>query len=141
VFSFFADARNLEAITPAFLHFAILPPVPDPMSAGSLIDYRLSLFGVPFRWRTLIEVWEPARRFVDVQLRGPYAEWHHTHVFEDAPGGTRILDRVRYRLPLGPLGRLAHPILVRRMLERIFDHRAAAVAARMTEPGPSPRAG
>jgi hypothetical protein len=128
VFSFFADARNLEAITPEFLHFEILPPAPVEMRAGTLIDYRLSLFGVPFRWRTRIEEWEPGRRFVDLQLRGPYALWHHTHAFEDADGGTRMTDRVRYRLPLGPLGELAHPVFVRRTLERIFDFRRDRIA-------------
>ena len=128
VFSFFADARNLEAITPEFLRFEILPPAPVEMRAGTLIDYRLSLFGVPFRWRTRIEEWEPGRRFVDLQLRGPYALWHHTHAFEDADGGTRMTDRVRYRLPLGPLGELAHPVFVRRTLERIFDFRRDRIA-------------
>ena len=128
VFAFFADARNLEAITPDFLRFEILPPVPARLEAGSLIDYRLSLFGIPFRWRTRIAAWEPGRRFVDVQLRGPYALWHHTHVFEDDPAGTRVSDRVEYRLPLGVLGAVAHPLWVRRTLERIFDHRRDRIA-------------
>src|SRR5512137_1582601 len=129
VFAFFGNARNLEAITPDFLHFEILPPVPARMSEGVIIDYRLSLFGVPFRWRTRIAAWVPGVRFVDVQERGPYALWHHTHTFEDVEGGTRVSDRVEYRLPLGPLGEAAHPILVRRTLERIFDHRRERVAA------------
>lgn len=129
VFAFFADARNLEAITPEFLRFSILPPVPVELSAGSRIHYRLSLFGVPFRWRTLIAEWNPGRGFVDVQERGPYALWHHTHTFSDAGGGTRVSDRVEYRLPLGPLGDIAHALVVRRTLERIFEHRAERVAA------------
>ena len=129
VFAFFAAARNLEAITPAFLRFRILPPVPEHLEAGSLIDYRLSLFGIPFRWRTRIAAWEPERRFVDVQLRGPYALWHHEHTFDDAEGGTRVGDRVEYRLPLGVLGEAAHALAVRRTLERIFDHRNARVAS------------
>src|SRR5512135_2403182 len=90
VFAFFAEARNLEAITPPFLRFEILPPVPEAIRPGALIDYRLRLFGLPFRWRTRIEGVEPEQRFVDVQLRGPYRLWHHTHTFEDAPGGTRV---------------------------------------------------
>jgi hypothetical protein len=139
VFAFFSDARNLEAITPDFLRFEILPPVPSEVRAGTLIDYRLSLFGVPLRWRTRIEEWEPGRRFVDLQLRGPYALWHHTHLFEDAEGGTRMTDRVRYRLPLGPLGEAAHPVFVRRTLERIFDHRRDRVAA-LLGPGAGARA-
>jgi ligand-binding SRPBCC domain-containing protein len=128
VFAFFANARNLEVITPDFLHFEILPPVPARMSEGVLIDYRLSLFRVPFRWRTRIAAWVPEVRFVDVQVRGPYERWHHTHAFEDAPGGTRVSDRVEYRLPLGALGEMAHPVFVRRTLERIFDHRQRRVA-------------
>jgi ligand-binding SRPBCC domain-containing protein len=129
VFAFFADARNLEAITPAFLSFEIIPPVPVSLDAGSRIDYRLSLFGIPFHWRTRIAAWIPGVRFVDVQEKGPYALWHHTHSFSDCEGGTRVADRVEYRLPLGPLGEVAHPIMVRRMLERIFDHRRDRVAA------------
>lgn len=129
VFSFFADPRNLEAITPAFLRFSILPPVPWSLDVDSRIDYRLSLFGVPFRWRTRIAAWVPGVRFVDVQERGPYALWHHTHTFADEGGGTRVSDRVEYQLPLGPLGEVAHPVLVRRTLARIFDHRQERVAA------------
>ena len=136
VFTFFADPRNLEAITPTFLHFSIFPPVPDFLDVESRIDYRLSLFGVPFRWRTRIAAWQPGVRFVDVQERGPYALWHHTHTFADVEGGTRVSDRVEYRLPLGPLGEVAHPLLVRQTLERIFDHRRDRVAALLGgEPG------
>jgi ligand-binding SRPBCC domain-containing protein len=123
VFAFFADARNLEAITPASLRFRILTPLPIEMRAGALIDYRLSLRGLPMRWRTRIDEWVPDRRFVDVQLSGPYRRWRHTHEFEDAPGGTRMRDTVEYQLPLGPLGDLAHALFVRREVEGIFDHR------------------
>ncbi len=136
VFAFFADARNLESITPDFLRFRILPPVPAAIDVGTRIDYRLSLFGVPFRWRTRIAAWQPGLRFVDVQERGPYALWHHTHTFADVEGGTQVHDRVEYRLPLGPLGEVAHPLLVRQTLERIFDHRRDRVAALLGgEPG------
>jgi ligand-binding SRPBCC domain-containing protein len=99
------------------------------MQPGALIDYRLKLHGLPVQWRTRIEVWEPPVRFVDVQVRGPYAAWEHTHSFE--PDGERavvIRDRVRYALPLGPFGRLAHAAIVKRDLERIFDYRQQAVA-------------
>jgi len=140
VFGFFADARNLQAITPEFLHFQILPPVPQALEAGSRIDYRLSLFGLPFRWRTRIAAWEPGLRFVDVQERGPYALWHHTHTFDDVEGGTRVTDQVDYRLPLGSLGEIFHPIMVRRLLERIFDHRRDRVAALLGAPPESQRA-
>jgi ligand-binding SRPBCC domain-containing protein len=131
-FAFYAEARNLEAITPAWLGFRVLTPGTITMQPGTLIDYRLRLHGVPLRWRTRIEVWEPPRRFVDVQVRGPYALWEHTHAF--APVGANaveIPDEVRYALPLGPLGRLAHALFVRRDLERIFDFRARAVAAQL----------
>ncbi len=129
VFAFFSEVRNLEAITPGFLRFQVLPPVPATLAVGTLIDYRLALFGVPFRWRTRIAAWEPDRRFVDVQLRGPYALWQHEHTFEHADGGTRIGDRVEYRLPLGALGETAHALAVRRVLERIFDYRRERVAS------------
>ena len=128
VFGFFADAANLEAITPPWLRFRIVTPKPIHMAAGTLIEYRLALHRIPIRWLTRIEVWEPGERFVDVQLRGPYRLWHHTHSFEARDGGTLVRDRVRYALPLGPLGELAHRALVRRDLERIFDFRHERVA-------------
>jgi len=132
VFPFFADAGNLEAITPPWLGFSIVTPRPIPMHAGTIIEYRLKLHGVPLRWLTQIEAWEPGVRFVDRQLRGPYALWHHTHEFEPVPGGgTLMRDTVRYALPLGPAGALAHALFVRRDLGRIFDFRAAEVARRM----------
>jgi len=128
VFAFFADAHNLERITPPTLRFRILSPDPIALEAGALIDYRLSLFGIPFRWRTRIEAFEPEVRFIDLQLRGPYRRWRHTHTFEDAPGGTLMRDRVEYQLPLGPLGGLMHAMLVRRQLGAIFDHRRVVIA-------------
>ncbi len=130
VFAFFADAHNLESITPGFLRFQVVTPRPIRMAVGALIDYRLSLYGVGFRWRTRIDAWEPGVAFVDVQLAGPYRVWRHTHRFEDAPGGTRVSDRVEYALPLGPLGDVAHALFVRRSLARIFDHRRETIAAR-----------
>lgn len=127
VFDFFSNAENLERITPKFLNFRMVTPTPIPMGVGTLIDYRLSLFGAPFGWRTLIEEWVPEERFVDTQLRGPYALWHHTHLFEDAPGGgTLMRDVVRYEAPLGPLGRVAERLFVDRTVERIFDFRREA---------------
>jgi ligand-binding SRPBCC domain-containing protein len=140
VFAFFADPRNLEALTPAFLHFSILAPAPTSLDVESRIDYRLSLFGVPFRWRTRIAAWQPGVRFVDVQERGPYALWHHTHTFADVGAATRVSDRVEYRLPLGPLGEAAHPLMVRRTLARIFDHRQERVATLLGEAPGSRRA-
>ena len=128
-FAFYADARNLEAITPPWLGFRVVTPDPIEMRPGALIDYRLKLHGIPVRWRTRIAAWEPPERFVDVQLSGPYALWEHTHRFEpDGEGAVVIRDRVRYALPLGPLGAAAHAAFVRRDLERIFDHRRVAVS-------------
>ncbi len=126
VFAFFADARNLERITPPLLRFRVLTSGPIEMRAGTLIEYRLRLHGVPLRWLTRIEEWEPGVRFVDVQVAGPYRLWRHTHAFDEREGGTMMRDVVRYELPAWPLGELAAP-LVRRELARIFDHRRAAV--------------
>ncbi|MDE2492132.1 MAG: TIGR01777 family oxidoreductase [Elusimicrobia bacterium] len=128
VFPFFERPENLERLTPGDLGFEILTPKPIAMRAGALIDYEVRPFGVRRRWRTRIESYEPPRRFTDVQVRGPYARWHHTHLFEAERGGTRLTDIVRYRLPFAPLGDLALP-LVRRELDRIFDFRERAVAA------------
>ena len=103
------------------------------MRAGTLIEYRLRLHRLPIAWLTRIEEWVPSERFVDMQLTGPYRLWHHTHTFRAHPdGGTLMTDTVRYALPFGPLGSLAHRVLVRRDLERIFDYRARAVPALLT---------
>jgi ligand-binding SRPBCC domain-containing protein len=129
VFPFFAEARNLERITPPWLQFRVLTPEPIQMREGAMLDYRLRLHGVPIRWLTRIETWDPPRRFVDVQVRGPYRLWHHTHSFEPDERGVTVGDRVRYSLPLGVLGRLVHRAFVRRDVERIFDFRQGAVAS------------
>ena len=127
VFAFFADAENLERITPAFLHFHILTQRPIPMHAETLIDYQLRLFGIPFHWRTRIETFNPISSFTDVQLTGPYRRWHHRHSFTDVPGGTRMDDHVEYELPFGPLGEIARALFVRRAIDRIFDHRNVTI--------------
>jgi len=133
VFPFFADAGNLEAITPPWLAFSIAMPHGSPaMRVGTVIEYRLKLHGLVISWLTQIQDWQPGVRFVDAQLRGPYALWHHTHDFEPAPaGGTIMRDTVRYAIPYGPLGAAAHALFVRRDLERIFDFRTAAIARRL----------
>jgi len=132
-FAFYGDARNLELITPPWLGFEVTTPAPIEMGVGTLIEYRLRLHRVPVRWRTRIEAWEPPRRFVDAQIRGPYSLWEHTHTFEeDGPGATIIEDRVRYAIPFGALGELANRLLVQRDLRQIFDYRRDAVAREMS---------
>jgi ligand-binding SRPBCC domain-containing protein len=129
VFEFFSDAGNLEALTPAFLRFRFLTPLPIAMKVGARIDYALSLFGVPIRWRTRIEDWQPDVQFVDVQESGPYSHWRHTHSFEAAGNSTIVRDRVDYVVPFGALGSVAHFLFVGRMLDRIFDFRRDKIAA------------
>ncbi len=125
VFSFFADARNLQVITPPWLGFEILPPVPEAIEAGTRIDYRIRLRGIPLRWRTVITAWEPPRRFVDEQLKGPYRRWIHEHVFEARDGGTICRDRVRYAVPGG---RVIDALFVRPDVGRIFAFRKRRLA-------------
>jgi ligand-binding SRPBCC domain-containing protein len=132
-FAFYGNSDNLEPLTPPWLHFEVTTPRPLTLQSGALLDYKLRLHGVPVRWTTLIETWEPPLRFVDSQARGPYSFWEHTHLFEqDGDGATVIHDRIRYTIPLGPLGAIAHRLFVRRDLERIFDYRRDAVAERLT---------
>ena len=126
VFSFFADARNLEALTPPWLKFEVLTPAPIEMRPGALIDYRIRVHGLPIRWRTEITEWSPPHRFVDVQLSGPYTLWHHTHTFEERDGGTLCRDDVRYR-PRG--GALMNWLFVDRDVKKIFDFRQERLRA------------
>ena len=133
VFPFFASARNLEAITPPWLRFRVVTPEPIAMDAGALIAYRLRLHGVSVRWLTRIETWQPDVRFVDAQVRGPYRLWHHTHELTPLDDGRTLMrDTVRYALPFGPLGEVAHRLFVARDLRRIFDFRAAEVRRRIS---------
>lgn len=127
LFSYFADAGNLEEITPPWLHFEILTPLPIAMQVGALINYRLKLRLIPVRWRTEISVWEPPFRFVDRQLRGPYRCWIHEHTFTEIEGGTLMRDRVHYAVPGGPL---VHALAVRRDLEKIFNFRREVLSTR-----------
>ncbi len=123
VFTFFERPENLAKLTPPSLGFRILTPSPIEMKAGSLIDCAVRVKGMPVRWTTLITDYDPPHRFVDVQLKGPYSFWHHTHEFETAESGTRMTDTVRYAMPFGVLGRIAEGLFVTRQLQKIFDYR------------------
>lgn len=127
VFSFFADAANLGVITPPWLHFTILTPLPITMRVGALIDYRLRVHGLPLRWQTEITGWEPPYRFVDEQRRGPYRLWVHTHTFEERDGGTLCRDQVDYAVPGGAL---IDRLFVRRDVKAIFAYRELALKTR-----------
>jgi ligand-binding SRPBCC domain-containing protein len=120
VFDFFADAFQLETITPPCLRFSVQTPPPIEMRAGTLIDYRLRLHGLPNRWRSKISEWEPPFHFVDEQVRGPYRYWHHLHAFEEIDGATLVRDIVHYDVRLDFV---LHTLLVRRDLRRIFEFR------------------
>lgn len=133
VFPFFAAPENLGRITPPELGFRIRSPLPIAMRSGALIEYTIRLYGLPLRWRTEITQWDPPHGFVDIQRRGPYAKWEHTHSFIEERGGTTIVDRVIYALPFGVLGRMAQP-LVRRQLKRIFDYREASLQRAFVQP-------
>jgi len=123
VFGFFSRAENLEQLTPPWMHFRILTPKPIHLRQGATIAYRLRIRGFPVRWLTEIEYWNPPFEFVDVQVRGPYRQWRHTHRFAEAGGGTRIEDIVNYALPFGLLGRIVHKLQVADDLWAIFDYR------------------
>lgn len=141
LFPFFADAYNLEQLTPPLLRFHVVTPRPIDMQTGTLIDYRLRVRGMPIRWRTRIATWDPPHGFTDEQLRGPYRKWHHTHTFTpsaapldehgtmtDNRPGTRCEDRVEYRPPGGPLAPLINKLAVQRDVEAIFRYRAQVLA-------------
>jgi ligand-binding SRPBCC domain-containing protein len=128
VFAFFSDPCNLERITPPRLRFRIMGRSTPELGEGTELTYRLRIHGVPVTWRSKIEEWRPNERFVDVQLRGPYAKWHHTHSFEATPSGTLVRDRVLYRLPLGRLGHWAVGRFVAADVRGIFAYRAARIA-------------
>lgn len=120
LFEFFSDAFQLEKITPDWLNFKVLTEAPIEISAGTLIDYKLRLRGIPIRWRTEIATWNPPESFTDRQLKGPYYLWDHFHTFETVENGTLVRDRVKYRVPGGAI---ANYLLVSNDLKRIFGYR------------------
>lgn len=130
VFAFFADAKNLEALTPPYLHFKILSQSTEHLGAGTRIDYRMKLHGIPVSWQSTIGDWVPNIRFSDWQSRGPYAHWNHIHEFIEKDGGTIIRDRAVYRLPFWVPGDVFGHWLVRRDLRSIFAFRRKVIAER-----------
>jgi ligand-binding SRPBCC domain-containing protein len=129
VFRFFADATNLQAITPPWLHFQVLTPSPIVIQRGTRIDYRLRLHGFPLRWQSEITEWDPPNRFVDEQRRGPYKRWIHTHSFVADRGGTRMRDVVEFEVPFAFIARW----FVQRDVRAIFAFRQAALDVRLRE--------
>ena len=127
VFAFFADPANLLRITPPRVGLRLLTP-PATLAAGAVLDFRVRWLGLPLRWRAYVREYDPPYRFVDVQVRGPWARWEHRHLFLEENGGTWVEDRVTYRLPFGPLGRLAHGALVHRQLRALWAYRQARLA-------------
>jgi ligand-binding SRPBCC domain-containing protein len=127
VFEVFADAGNLEALTPPLLNFQIVSDLPIEMRVGAVIEYRLRVHAVPVFWRTRIVEWDPPHRFADMQERGPYALWHHTHSFLADGETTLMRDQVRWRIGFGIAGELARRLFVNNDLERIFDFRREAI--------------
>lgn len=127
VFAFFSSERNLEMLTPPWLNFHVHKKSTPTIQQGTLIDYTLKIYGIPLKWRTLIEIWEPNERFVDVQLIGPYKKWHHTHTFREVKGGTMMYDRVIYQVPVGRLGDILAGWKVRSDVHGIFDFRTSKI--------------
>ncbi|HVJ07308.1 MAG TPA: SRPBCC family protein [Acidisarcina sp.] len=135
VFAFFANAQNLERITPPWLGFKILSISTHSISEGTVIRYRLRLHGIPIHWRTEICEWNPPHCFVDEQTKGPYKRWRHTHRFEAHGSRTKMIDEVQYSLPFGVLGRIVHAVKVRGDVNRIFDYRRLQIDALFGQPG------
>jgi len=122
-FTIFEDPYNLAKITPPSLNFRVTSAGRVQMKRDAEIEYVIRWFGFPIRWKTRITEYDPPHRFVDEQERGPYALWRHQHDFEETAEGTRVVDRVEYRLPFGPLGAFVHAAVVRRQLLAIFRYR------------------
>jgi ligand-binding SRPBCC domain-containing protein len=126
-FAVFESPYNLARITPPWLRFRITTPGRVAMRRGAEIEYKIRWLGFPVQWKTIITKYDPPRMFEDEEVRGPYATWLHLHTFEESPGGAIILDRVQYALPFGVLGSIAHAMIVRRQLRKIFEFRQHAL--------------
>ena len=128
---FFSTAANLPLITPAWLGFTMRSQEPVTIGQDALLDYTIRWMGVPIRWRTKIIDWDPPRQFIDMQVRGPYALWHHQHTFREAREGVECFDRVVYRVPVPLVGRAVHAAVVRRQLLEIFRYRRKVIGERL----------
>ena len=126
-FSFFKEAKNLEKITPEFLKFKVLNQSTPKIQGGTILNYRISLHGCPMKWQSKIKDWEPDHKFSDIQLKGPYSHWYHTHEFEEKKDGTLIKDHVLYKIPFGILGDLIVGKWIRKDLQLVFNHRAKVI--------------
>ena len=128
VFDFFSRAENLQKLTPPFLNFQILTPLPIKMAPGQLIDYKIKIHGIPVTWRTKITEWQPLEHFVDNQIKGPFKLWNHTHKFTSLGAHETLMeDTVKYILPFGILGRLAEPFFVKPDIKKIFEYRRVVI--------------
>ena len=130
VFGFFADPKNLGALHPEWARPRWLVEPPDRLDAGAVLDFSVAVAGLRVRWRVMVREFDPPFRFVDAQIRGPFARWEHRHRFLEEPEregadgpGTWVEDRVTYRLPLGPLGRAAHALGAGRRIAGLFEYR------------------
>lgn len=128
LYDYFCDAKNLETITPPHLNFQIKKISTPEIQMGTLIDYKLKLYGIPIKWRTLIDEWNPPVQFVDHQLKGPYSLWNHSHKFEQLGEGTLMIDFVRYKVPFGFLGRIVAGAWVKKDVQGIFKYRRETIS-------------
>ena len=127
VFAFFERPENLSLITPPSLGFTILSTQPIEMREGALIEYSIKVHGIPMHWTTMITEYDPPHSFIDVQIKGPYRFWQHTHTFRETEEGTEITDEVRYIIPFGALGRLINGLRIEKDLKIIFDYRKKVI--------------
>jgi ligand-binding SRPBCC domain-containing protein len=138
VFAFFAAPHNLARVTPPWLGLRLID-APPAMAAGAVLDFRITWLGIPFRWRSFVREYDPPFRFLDVQVRGPYARWEHRHIFLDESDGTSVEDRIVYRLPMGALGQAAHTLFVHRQLTALWAYRRQKIAELLAPVSDTPR--
>ncbi|UCD24685.1 MAG: SRPBCC family protein, partial [Gemmatimonadota bacterium] len=141
-FSFFKDPHNLSLITPSWLNFRVRHLSDQTVKQGTRISYRISWLGFSMKWESLIDRYEEEVCFADRMIRGPYRSWYHLHSFRSVADGVEMIDRVEYEMPLGPLGNIAHSVMVKRQLQAIFDYRARRIPELLgAEPGVAPGTG